>query len=75
VHYQRQLIFCGKDCRGCPHGPYWYGFEKRDGKTRSEYVGGSSTEDLYKRLGGKLPLADTVSPTVYVTRGRTRRKK
>ena len=31
---------CGKkSCKGCPHGPYWYGFNHRKGKTTSKYFG------------------------------------
>jgi len=35
-----QYIRCGKrNCRSCPHGPYWYAFWSEKGKTRSRYVG------------------------------------
>jgi len=43
--YRLQYIRCGKGCRGCPHGPYWYAFWKEDGKTRSEYIGKRRRED------------------------------
>ncbi|MDG2992022.1 hypothetical protein L3556_13940 [Candidatus Synechococcus calcipolaris G9] len=38
--YQLKGVYCGKSgCKRCPHGPYWYGFWKQDGKTRSKYIG------------------------------------
>jgi hypothetical protein len=43
--YVLQRVKCGKpSCRcarpgGELHGPYWYLFTKKDGKTRSKYVG------------------------------------
>ena len=43
--YVLQKVKCGKpSCRcsrpgGDLHGPYWYLFTKKDGKTRSKYVG------------------------------------
>jgi len=37
---QKKMIPCGKDCNGCPHGPYTYRyFRKDDGSLTSEYVG------------------------------------
>ncbi|TFH54295.1 MAG: hypothetical protein E4G89_00290 [Methanothrix sp.] len=45
--YVLQRVKCGKpSCRcarpgGELHGPYWYLFTKKDGKTRSKYVGKS----------------------------------
>lgn len=26
ISYQLEKIFCGKNCKGCPHGPYWYAY-------------------------------------------------
>jgi hypothetical protein len=39
-----ELVKCGKErckrCAGGPaHGPYWYAYWKRDGRTRSKYIG------------------------------------
>jgi hypothetical protein len=39
ITYRLEKVSCGKGCRGCPHGPYWYGYWKEDGKTRSKYIG------------------------------------
>jgi hypothetical protein len=39
VTYRLEKVFCGKGCKGCPHGPYWYGYWKEGGKTRSKYIG------------------------------------
>jgi hypothetical protein len=43
--YVLQKVKCGKPTCRCAkpggelHGPYWYLFTKKDGKTRSKYVG------------------------------------
>ena len=43
--YVLQKVRCGKPTCRCArtggelHGPYWYLFTKKDGKTRSKYVG------------------------------------
>lgn len=36
---QLEEVMCGKDCRGCPHGPYYYGYFRQGGKLRSVYIG------------------------------------
>lgn len=37
-----EYVRCGKaGCRSCPHGPYWYGYRTRDGKTEKKYFGRS----------------------------------
>ncbi|MCX6673000.1 MAG: hypothetical protein NTY37_04385 [Methanothrix sp.] len=37
--YRLEKVSCGKNCKGCPHGPYWYGYWRENGKTRSKYIG------------------------------------
>ncbi len=40
VSYQLEKVKCGKDCKGCPHGPYWYAYYRSPhGKVVSKYVG------------------------------------
>lgn len=40
VTYRCQYVRCCKPrCKTCPHGPYWYGFWKENGRTRSTYYG------------------------------------
>ena len=39
VTYRLELVSCGKNCKGCPHGPYWYGYWREGGRTRSKYIG------------------------------------
>lgn len=39
--YRLEMVSCGKNCKGCPHGPYWYGYWREGGKTRSRYIGKS----------------------------------
>lgn len=38
--FKQQYRRCGRaGCRRCPHGPYWYGYRKENGKTKSRYFG------------------------------------
>ncbi|VVB71997.1 Uncharacterised protein [uncultured archaeon] len=37
--FRLERVSCGKNCKGCPHGPYWYGYWREAGKTRSKYIG------------------------------------
>jgi len=39
VFLLRRFIKCGKGCKGCPHGPYWYGFYRHHGRFISFYAG------------------------------------
>jgi hypothetical protein len=39
ITYRQELVSCGKNCKGCPHGPYWYGYWREGGKTHSKYIG------------------------------------
>lgn len=40
VTYRQEEVRCGSEgCNGCPHGPYWYGYWKEDGRTRKLYIG------------------------------------
>jgi hypothetical protein len=34
-----KLVPCGKNCSGCPHGPYAYRVTKQGGKQHWEYLG------------------------------------
>ena len=39
ITYRLEKVSCGKGCKGCPHGPYWYGYWREGGRTRSKYIG------------------------------------
>jgi hypothetical protein len=39
ITYRLERVSCGKSCKGCPHGPYWYGYWREGGKTHSKYIG------------------------------------
>lgn len=53
--YRNEYVRCGKPaCRSCPHGPYWYRYQRRGEKVKKEYVGKIKPEDL----GGELHRED-----------------
>ena len=39
-----KLVPCGKQCNGCPHGPYLYRVYRKDGKTIWEYLGAKKSQ-------------------------------
>lgn len=39
VYLLNRMIKCGKECTGCPHGPYWYGYYRNKGRFVSFYIG------------------------------------
>lgn len=40
IHYQLEFVRCGKsNCCRCPHGPYWYAYNRRGAFLRKSYVG------------------------------------
>lgn len=47
--FRLERVSCGKNCKGCPHGPYWYGYWREGGKTRSKYIGKKLTANRQKR--------------------------
>jgi hypothetical protein len=47
VTYRQQSVRCGKaGCTRCPHGPYWYGYWRENGKLRSRYIGKTLPADV-----------------------------
>lgn len=38
----KKMIPCGKDCGGCPHGPYEYRAYREGDKVKTEYLGTAS---------------------------------
>gem|GEM_PF-378550 len=50
ITYRLEKVSCGKNCKGCPHGPYWYGYWREGGKTRSKYIGKNFDAQKVKRV-------------------------
>jgi hypothetical protein len=48
--FRLERVSCGKNCKGCPHGPYWYGYWREGGKTRSKYIGKNLKPFMRKRV-------------------------
>ncbi len=51
VTYQLEFVKCGKNCKKCPHGPYWYAYWSENGKTKNRYIGKKITEEKHKQFG------------------------
>lgn len=50
ITYRLEKVSCGKNCKGCPHGPYWYGYWREGGKTRSKYIGKNLSPQKQKKV-------------------------
>jgi len=50
ITYSLEKVSCGKNCKGCPHGPYWYGYWREGGKTHSKYIGKSLSSRNKKKV-------------------------
>lgn len=46
VSYRQEHVRCGRDCDGCPHGPYWYAYWREGGRNRSQYIGRELPADI-----------------------------
>jgi hypothetical protein len=47
VSYRQEHVRCGREgCGSCPHGPYWYGYYKQEGRTRKQYIGRTLPGDV-----------------------------
>ena len=73
LFYRLEMIYCGKHCKKCPHGPYWYVYLKRGESQIVFYIGKQfrkiSTAEIYQKLSGrangnKLPQ-DTTEPSLF----------
>lgn len=54
--YQCEYVRCGKkSCSACPHGPYWYGYRRRDGLLRKKYFGREDPRGACKRPPEERP--------------------
>jgi hypothetical protein len=59
VTYRQEEVRCGKpNCGACPHGPYWYGYWKEDGRTRKQYIGRHLPGEPLEPVVPDLPGAD-----------------
>ena len=59
--YKLQLVKCGKGCSGCPHGPYWYAYYRRQYRgTEGKLV----SREICKYIGKSFKLLpfDTGEP-------------
>jgi hypothetical protein len=46
VTFRQEAVRCGrKNCRRCPHGPYWYAYWREGGRLRSRYIGKELPEE------------------------------
>jgi len=50
ITYRLEKVSCGKNCKGCPHGPYWYGYWREGGKTHYKYIGKSLSSRSKKKV-------------------------
>lgn len=47
--FRQEYVKCGRNCKSCPHGPYWYAYWSDKGRTRKRYVGKTMESDYEKQ--------------------------
>lgn len=59
-HYRNQFTKCGRlGCKKCPHGPYWYKYQRSGGKMKKRYIGRQLPEEVIAEMRRLWPgLAD-----------------
>jgi hypothetical protein len=55
--YRLEYVRCGRQsCKSCPHGPYWYGYQRVAGRLRKRYYGRTDPRpDGYGEDGADTP--------------------
>lgn len=48
VTFRQNFIRCGRDCKKCPHGPYWYIYWREGKVVKSKYIGKELTVEMKK---------------------------
>jgi len=46
ITYRQERVDCGRACGSCPHGPYWYAYQRINGRLDKRYVGIELPEDV-----------------------------
>jgi len=56
--YQCEYVKCGKPtCKRCPHGPYWYGYKRDNGKMKKKYCGKKDPREPGETGAEKVPIS------------------
>lgn len=49
LHYRLEWVKCGrKSCRSCPHGPYWFVYDRSAAFLKKRYVGKRLPDEVNK---------------------------
>ncbi len=67
ITYHQQISYCGKSrCRRCRegtgHGPYWYAYQTKDGRTTRTYIGKNLSAEARATIDGMHPIQDLPVP-------------
>lgn len=79
--YRQEMIKCGKAlCRKCAdgqrgHGPYWYAYTHKDGKTTKKYIGKTAPAGTIKTTSLQIPLPERAEPQPPASRSSRRAAK
>lgn len=62
--YRYEWVKCGKNCKGCPHGPYVYAYWREAGRLRKKYCGRATARDDDQSFPGNgTPKVDVPGKT------------
>jgi len=58
VTYRQERVDCGRACGKCPHGPYWYSYQRINGRLDKRYVGAKLPPAVLKFAPVHIMMAD-----------------
>jgi len=66
-HIKAEMINCGKPgCNSCPHGAYYYGYVRINGKLHKIYLGKKYGMGMMKKFENKIKeLKEEVIKDIY----------
>ena len=67
ITYHQQVSYCGKPrCRRCRegigHGPYWYSYQTKEGRTTRTYIGKQLSAEAQATMAGLYPVQSLPVP-------------
>jgi len=79
ITMQLESVRCGDPhCSRCPHGPYWYGYYRRNGRSCKQYFGvvvkAAAMRQWTRSLGMSIPVPKVFIVLLGTTRAAAVRK-
>lgn len=70
IHYRQEFVKCGRNCKKCPHGPYWYAYWWDAAKLRKAYVGKKLPDQVQAAHDHNHPVKDNGPALIFMSSDR-----